>query len=134
MLPAGIGVALLVRSSNRQAIESRVVGEPPSDPLEQTRGVDAVVVRERDDIGREAVQSDVACASQPRWGGEVQHVQIPRRECRRDAVVGVLVDDDQPERAVRLRAERVEQAVDSVMRPIVVHDQIKRGKARRHAP
>ena len=37
-----------------------------------------------------------------------------RGEQRRDAVVGVLVDDDEPERAMRLRLERVEQRLEGL--------------------
>ena len=134
MHPAGVGLAVVVRSSHRQAVEGRVVGEPTRDALEQQRGVDAVVVGERDDVGREAGQRNVARACQPRRGCEVQRVGMVRLEHRREAIVGVLVDDDQPEPAIGLGVERVEEAVELGDATERRQDQVERRKAGRHAP
>ena len=51
-----------------------------------------------------------------------------------EAIVGVLVDDDQPEPAVRLGIERVEEAVELGDATERRHDQVERREAGRHAP
>ena len=60
--------------------------------------------------------------------------ELARLEHRREAIVGVLVDDDQTEPAIRLGIERVEQAIELGDATERRHDQVERRKAGRHAP
>jgi glycosyltransferase involved in cell wall biosynthesis len=73
---------------------------------EQVGRIDAVVVRERDDVSRELGEGDIARSGEACRGAQADDALA---EQGHDPVVVVLVDDEHTEVTVRLRVERREE-------------------------
>ena len=111
-LPGRVRRAVVRDRAAGEAGQPLVLGEPPRDTLEEIRGVSAVVVGKGNEVRLEALERDVAGAGEAPRGAQVECLDVRvGREERADAVVGVLVDDDEPERPVRLRRERAEEVL-----------------------
>ena len=97
-----------VRRPPRLATDDAVeLADPLRDPREEIRWIHAVVVGERHDVGGQVRQRGVPRTREAGRGVETDDVVVGER---RKAVVVVLVDDERPEVAMRLRAERLEEA------------------------
>ena len=97
-----------------QAVEP-LVREPLGDALEEVVGVTAVVVREGDDVGADLTERRVSRARQAARGAQPHEVEPPvLPHDRFDAVVAVLVDDENAKVAETLLLERREQSVELV--------------------
>lgn len=113
-----------------------MIEETASDTLEQVLVcIGAVVVGERDHVGSEMRQGDVASARQPSWRAETEDVEVVGGDDVGDAIVVVLVDDEDTETAMRLAVERGEKTVE-LRRPVDGrHDQVEGRELRRgHRP
>ena len=113
--PAAGGAAVRGDRPAGHASEGAVLGEACCDAFEEPGVIAAVVVREPDDVGRQLAERGVPRPGEAALRAEAQHVEPGvRLEDALDALVGVLVDHDEPERAVRLRLEIVEQGGELV--------------------
>ena len=111
----------------RQAVESRIAREAVRDACQQAGRIDAVVVREGDDVSSNVLESDVSRARQAgRLGAQVEHVQAAGREYGIEPRVVVLIDHDHPQRPVLLRLQRIEQASELLDSTNRRDDQVER--------
>ena len=101
---------MLVDRAARETVELPVARETLRDLLEQIRRQPAVVVRERNDVGFDFAERRVACACEPARRSQPLDVEPRMRvDDPDDAVVLVLIDEQDAKVAMALLFERCEQ-------------------------
>jgi hypothetical protein len=86
------------------------VREAFCDGGEEAWWVDAVVVGEGDEVGSDRRERSIARSGEPALGPEVHEIERATCYCRVQAVVRVLIHEEDAQRRVVLRLDRVEEA------------------------
>ena len=106
---------LSVHLATGESVERRSRVEPVRDALEQIVGIDAVVVRKRDQIGLHLGKRAIARTRKATTGTQPDHVElrVPAEDAL-ESVVLVLIHDQHTKIAVRLTFERSQQPIELV--------------------